>query len=323
MSSNEPGKQAKQPAKTDWPINLEAPIWSNEWSFFYRKRFLNMNASELAGNLSSILVLLAYSMSDMLLLRVTAICATLLSLCFQYYRPTPLWIPLRWNTVLLLINTTMVTTLYLERKRANELPPEMETLFHDGKFDKRGFSRVEFLRLIEKAETVILPPNYCIVNEGAKKKALYFLTDGKVRVTKGKENQHLATLEKHHFIGEISLLSRISQSCDSAASADCTVDKSASATFLKWDFETLEPFLKQDRQVFNALSAYFNYDLTAKLLRDGQIQQASTSTDEASQSVPPIEKASAKQTLVEEKQKVMPDKRGHSKKAPAAPRSSS
>lgn len=254
-----------------------------------------MTPNELAGNVSSILVLCAYSMTDILALRVTAIAATLLSLCFQYYRPTPLWIPIRWNAVLLAINMTMVTTLYLERQRANHMDPKMEQLFVDGKFQKRGFSRVEFLRLFNLAETVTLPPGHVLIEQGQVKRSLHFLLDGKVRVSKRNDRTGktttLATLDRYHFIGEISLLSRMAQDLDSAASANVTVvgssssssnrgggTASAGATFLKWEFETLEPYLKGDRQVMNALSAYFNHDLTRKLLRDGQIQRADTTS---------------------------------------------
>lgn len=209
-------------------------------------------------------------MSDILALRVTSICATLLSLCFQYYRATPLWIPIRWNTVLLSINTVMVTMLYLERRRANHMSPELEVLYKEGKFERRGFSRVEFLRLQKLAETVTLPAGHVLVKQGQVKKSLHFIVDGQVRVSTN-EGEVLAMLDKYHFIGEISLLSRIAQDFDTAASADVTLVKNT--TFLKWDFEKLEPYLKSDREVFNALSAYFNYDLTQKLLRDGQIQK--------------------------------------------------
>jgi hypothetical protein len=189
------------------------------------------------------------------------------------------WIPLRWNFLLILVNTVMVTALYLERQRANRMSPEMEQLFADGKFQKRGFSRVEFMRLYNLAETVTLPHGHVLVKQGQVKGFLYFVLDGKVQVNT-KEGEMLAVLDPYHFIGEISLLSRRAQDFDSAASADVIVGggDGGGTTFLKWDFDTLELYLKGDREVSNALSAYFNYDLTAKLLRDGQIQKASVTS---------------------------------------------
>jgi hypothetical protein len=279
-----------------------APIWSNEFGFFYKKIpwLFSMTPTDLAGNISSILVLCAYSMSDMFELRVTAICATLLSVCFQYYRTVPLWIPIRWSSILLAINITMVTTLYLERRRANQMNPEMEQLYADGKFEKRGFSRVEFMRLYDLAETVTLAPGHVLVKQGQVKRSLHFVLDGKVRVST-KEGDTLATLDRYHFIGEMSLLSRMAQDFDSAASADVTVmgGGDGGTTFLKWDFETLEPYLRGDREVFNALSAYFNYDLVAKLLRDCQIQKASSASTVAAGQQEAVDSGSDKEGIEE------------------------
>jgi len=244
-------------------------------------------------------------MTDILALRVTAISATLLVLTYQYYRKVPLWIPIRWNFVLLLLNITMVSQLVIERQRARQMAPELERLYAQGKFQERGFSRVEFLRLYELAETVTLPAGHVLVEEGRAKDSLHFVLKGTVLVQK--HNVTVAQLDAFHFVGEISLLTRLivtepvvsshnnnndndeNDSVDdpknpesqqqqqspttqfhSAASADVVVEKEA--TFLKWDFETLVPYLHQDRQVRNALQAFINYDLTSKLLREGSIQ---------------------------------------------------
>lgn len=251
-------------------------LWNNESSFFNQKRALNLNISEMAGNFSSILVLAAYTMTDMFALRVVSLAATSLSLVFQYYRKVPLWIPIRWNFVLLFINTTMVTKLYLEKQRAESMTKDMEELYEHGQFSRRGFSRVEFLRLYDLAEVVTLPPNQVMVQEGEAKESLHFLLTGSVKINKN--GKTVARLGKYKFIGEVSLLGRMVEDFDTGASADVIVDAKAPATFLKWDFNTLIPYLQGDRQVYNALAAYLNHDLTAKLLRDGVIQRATSTS---------------------------------------------
>jgi CRP-like cAMP-binding protein len=249
-------------------------LWNNESSFFNKKRILNLNISEMAGNFSSILVLGAYTMTDMFSLRVVSLAATSLSLIFQYYRKVPLWIPFRWNFVLLFINATMVTKLHLERQRAESMTADMEELFEKGQFSCRGFSRVEFLRLYDLAEVVTLPPDQVMVREGQAKESLHFLLDGTVRINK--RGKTVARLGKYKFIGEVSLLGRMVQDINTGASADVIVDCKAPATFLKWDFDKLIPYIQGDREVFNALAAYLNYDLTAKLLRDGVVTTSSS-----------------------------------------------
>lgn len=269
------------PKRFSTMIKNNTSFWSNECAFLNKKRIMDMNLAEIAGNLASILVLVAYTTTDMFSLRVVSICATLLSTSYQYYRQVPLWIPIRWNIVLLLINSFMVTRLYLERKRANEMSKDMEALYRHGHFESRGFSKVEFLRLHELASTVTLPPDRVIVKQGEPKDGLYFLIYGDVLIKKNGET--IAHLDMYNFIGEMSLLGKMNHGMDTGASADVIVGDSRPATFLKWDFDTLIPYLKDDREVFNALAAYLNYDLTAKLLRDGIARNAAGKISETTQ----------------------------------------
>ncbi|KAL3933365.1 MAG: hypothetical protein SGBAC_010434 [Bacillariaceae sp.] len=250
-------------------------LWNNRAEFFNRKRFVNLNLAEVAGNLSSFLVLTAYTMTDMFALRVVSLAATSLALIFQYYRKIPLWIPIRWNLVLVAINATMVTKLHLERQRADAMTPAMQELYKHGHFGQRGFSKVEFLRLYELAQVVELPPGTVVVKRGEAKHSLQFLVEGSVDVLKN--GKKVAQLEKFKFIGEISLLGRmLLHNMDTGASADVVVRSSKPATFLVWEFDELIPYLQEDRQVWNALASYLNYDLVSKLLRDGMIQRASS-----------------------------------------------
>lgn len=255
---------------------INASFWSNENAFLHEKRILDMSLSEMAGNLSYVFVMCAYTMTDILSLRLCSISGTLLGILFLYYRKIPMWIPIRWNFLLLFINSFMVARIYLENKRANEMSKDMEALYRHGLFESRGFSKVEFLRFHELASTVTLPPERVIVKKGEPKHSLYFLLSGNVLIKKNGET--IANLDKHIFIGEVSLLGKMCQGMDTGASADVVVG-SRPATFLRWDFDALIPYLKKDREVFNALSAYLNYDLTAKLLgegRDGLTQKATT-----------------------------------------------
>lgn len=293
------------PSSSSW-----APFWRNEFPLLNkpRKMLFGMSLSEACGNISSILTLMAYLMTDMMELRITAICATLLSITFQYYRTTPLWIPIRWNVVLLILNATMVTTLYLERRRAQQMSPPLETLYDKGSFGTRGFSKVEFLRLHDLATPVTLPPGHVLVRQGEAKEALYFLVEGSVHITKKEQPKVvIAHLGPFHFLGEISLLSRMASAAaaaasaasggqtstvvsdpppwDSAASANVVVSSKEPATFLEWKFDDLVPYLRGDREVRNALSAFINYDLTSKLLRDGAIHKLQRSTSISAQPV--------------------------------------
>ena len=72
-----------------------------------RKHLNNSSLSQAAGHVSFVMAISAFAATDILDLRCLAIGATSLSMVFQYYRPIPLSIPLKWNTLVLGINLFM------------------------------------------------------------------------------------------------------------------------------------------------------------------------------------------------------------------------
>lgn len=128
--------------------------------------------SELAGNLSFVGVCVAYLNTDILMLRVLSLGSIALSIVFQYYRAIPLWIPIRWNVLLLGINTVMTLNLVFERNRADNMGKELEKIYGEGLFQARGFSKVEFLRLFEKAQVVTLKPGEKLAEDGKENRKL-------------------------------------------------------------------------------------------------------------------------------------------------------
>jgi hypothetical protein len=122
--------------------------------------------SELAGHASFVGVCVAYLNTDIFMLRLLSMGSISLSIIFQYYRAIPLWIPIRWNALLLGINTVMTVSLMLERQRADNMPPVMEVIYREGCFEKRGFNKVEFIRLFSVAKKIILKPGTRLASDG-------------------------------------------------------------------------------------------------------------------------------------------------------------
>ena len=137
-----------------------------------KRRIGGHSISELAGNLSFVGVCVAYLNTDILMLRVLSLGSIALSILFQYYRAIPLWIPIRWNVLLLGINTVMSFNLIYERNRANNMGKDLEKIYEDGLFHARGFSKVEFLRLFEKAQLVVLKPGERLAEDGKENRKL-------------------------------------------------------------------------------------------------------------------------------------------------------
>ena len=85
---------------------------------------------------------------------------------FQYFRPQPLWIPIRWGCLLFCINGIMIAQLLLERHRANNMSPELLKIYREGRFDERGFSKVQFVKFFSQARRTVFVANEMICQEG-------------------------------------------------------------------------------------------------------------------------------------------------------------
>jgi len=151
-------------------------LLDNESPFMNRKRTWpligTMSLSDAAGNASFVLGLLAFARTDMLELRSLALGGTALQIAFQFYRISPLWIPIRWNFLFLAINGTMAVALAHERNQAASMPPELSEIYERGHFARRGFSKVEFCRLFAMGERTDLPPGSVLARDGVENSKL-------------------------------------------------------------------------------------------------------------------------------------------------------
>jgi hypothetical protein len=102
----------------------------------------------------------------------------------------------------------------------------------------------------------------------------YFVVLGDVEIDQ--KGKRLATVTRNHFIGEMTFLNFVVASAEenetndanknlgSIATADAIVESSEVVAYV-WDFVSLRDYLKGEREVRNALSAYMNHDLREKL----------------------------------------------------------
>jgi hypothetical protein len=133
-----------------------------------QRTFLGMTFAELAGNAGFICATAAYLNTDVLMLRGLAMSGMTLNIIFHYYRATPGLIPVRWNIWLLAINAAMVSKLLLDHHRANSMPPELEELYREAHFEKRGVSRVEFCKLFGMGKEVRYKTGDLLTRRGQK-----------------------------------------------------------------------------------------------------------------------------------------------------------
>jgi len=112
-----------------------------------RPFLLSTSPSLFFGHAAFLLTGAAYLTKDILHLRLLASTGLTASMVFQYYRPEPLRVPLRWNALFLAINCVMASALYMDRREAEVMDGEMLDIYEDGMFESRGFRKVDFYRL--------------------------------------------------------------------------------------------------------------------------------------------------------------------------------
>ena len=103
--------------------------------------------SNLAGHGSFLLLAVSYLEKDFLHLRLFAATGMSLSIIFQYYREKPLWIPIRWNLLFIMINATMTALLLKEQSDADHMSKDERELFSTF-FQRRGMLSLRFRRVI-------------------------------------------------------------------------------------------------------------------------------------------------------------------------------
>lgn len=141
---------------------------SKIYTFMTKSRTGIGSFATLCGHAASICTVVAYCDTDMLGLRSLAMSGGLLGISFQYYRPQPLWIPIKWGCLFLCINGYMVAQLLLDRHRANHMPPELQKIYDDGSFDEKGFSKVQFMKFFNQARRTVFLRQEMITQEGRK-----------------------------------------------------------------------------------------------------------------------------------------------------------
>jgi CRP-like cAMP-binding protein len=107
--------------------------------------------SNLAGHGSFLLLAVSYLEKDFLHLRLFAATGMSLSIIFQYYREKPLWIPIRWNLLFIMINATMIALLLKEESDADHMSKDEKELFKNF-FQRRGILSIRLRTAVSHSE---------------------------------------------------------------------------------------------------------------------------------------------------------------------------
>jgi CRP-like cAMP-binding protein len=201
-------------------------------------------------NFGYLLMLSALVMRDVLWLRMTMVLAQ--SVLGYYAWSLGLMNNVMWNTVFVTINVVWTIKILRER-RAVALPAHLELLYERHFFP---LSRPEFLRWWKLGRRETLREER-MTTDGERPRALYFILDGLVRVTR--RGEHLTDLPAGHFVAEMSLIT--------GRPANADVHAVDTIEVMRWDVEDLQELRERDPSMWARIQSAIGQDLVAKIQR--------------------------------------------------------
>ena len=216
----------------------------------------NFLAAQLFGldgliNLANFVFLLAFSVRDVLTLRILAFVSDVLTVPYYYFQHKPLWTPIFWAVAFIIVNGVGIVTLILER-RPVILGAREEELYRVafGSIEKR-----EFLKLASLARWVALSPGESIIKKGQQVSNAIVLISGEIEaVVSGKT---VLAYRPGQLIGNVSAYSGLVSPTDVMARGPVRL-----AT---WDMEHLREFTVSRPELRAKLLQITSADLATKL----------------------------------------------------------
>jgi CRP-like cAMP-binding protein len=200
---------------------------------------------------ANLLLLVAYSVRDILWLRLFALASSLIAIPYFVLQPVPLWAALGWTIVFVGVNLVQSSRLILERRPVKLTP------------DEEHIRRVVFPHLPPRKVLHVLSIGYwtaadCgeqLIKHGTPVGSVSLLVRGKVQVTMG---EHLlGDLVPGNIVGSALLLSGV------PPEVDATVVEPVYA--MTWDLGTLQRYLDANPETRLAMQRHLAIDLAAKL----------------------------------------------------------
>lgn len=200
---------------------------------------------------SNILLLLAYSVRDILWLRWFAVAAALTNMPFFLLQETVLWPPVMWAGVFTVINLVQIWRIYLER-RPVVLSAEEQAL-HDLAF--RDLRPREFLRLAMLGEWADAPEGTQVLRTGEPVEEVGIAIRGQVALRRGTET--IGELAPGQMIGVTMALTGEPSPADAVFATP--------GRYMRWRLPALRAFLDRRPEMRTAVRALIQQDLAHKL----------------------------------------------------------
>jgi Popeye-like protein len=201
---------------------------------------------------ANVLLLVAYSVRDILWLRLFAVASALIAIPYFLLQPAPLWVPIGWSSVFAAINLFQSWRLFVERRPVKLTTEEEEVrrlAFED-------LPPRKVLQVLSLGSWITVETGERMMERGKCPEVLSLIVRGTVRVTRNEGV--LGDLVAGNIVGSVLLLS------GGPAEVDAVANEPVRA--LSWEVETLERYLTANPEVRIVLQRHLARDLAGKLV---------------------------------------------------------
>lgn len=202
---------------------------------------------------SNVLLLVAFSVRNILWLRWFAVAAALTNIPYFLYQPSILWPPVLWAGVFTSINLYQIWRIYMERRPVT-LSRDEQTLYDLG---FHSLAPRDFVALVLVGAWKDAASGDKLLSEGQPVSALSVAIRGEVRVHQN--SRDLGLLEPGYVIGTALALT------GKASPFDATF--TAPGRYITWPLSDIRRFMEARPDVESALQRLVNQDLARKVER--------------------------------------------------------
>lgn len=201
---------------------------------------------------ANILLLVAYSVRDILWLRLFAVASGVISIPYFVLQPSPLWVPISWTVVFAGINLFQSYRLFVER-RPVQLTADEEMIRN---LAFKDLPPRKVLQLLSVGSWTTISAGERLMEPGKYAEVILLLVQGAVRIARN--GDVLGDLVVGNLVGSALQLT------GAPADVDAVVVEPVRA--MQWKTETLERYLAGNPEVRIVFQRHMARDLAGKLV---------------------------------------------------------
>lgn len=200
---------------------------------------------------ANLLLLSAYSVRDILWLRLLAVASSVCAIPYFLLQPTPLWAPLGWSVLFVAINLFQSWRLFVER-RPVKLTDEEESV------RRVAFENLhprKLLQVVSLGSWTTAQAGQRLIERGKCPDDICLIVRGKVQVRR--EGIVIGQMGPGSLVGSALLLSGIPSDVDAVASEPVRL--------VRWELGTLDRYLTANPETRIIMQRHLARDLAGKL----------------------------------------------------------